>query len=379
MVQIKKYVPKEQKVKALIYGKSGTGKTFFGGTAPKPLFAAAEDGLLSVKDKGVSYAKIKTKKDLIDLFDFLKNTVHDFETIIIDSITEINEIIKAGIEEENKRSIQRADWMIVQKDIKKIFRSFGSLNMHVIIIAQEKHVGDEDKILRIMPSLNGKSSEEICYWTDIVAYSFIDKEGKHGIMTTPHEKLATKCRGDFLKEADPLNFASWVKALEFKPTKEKVISEHEVETKKEVEKKELPQPTKEEIKESTAPSKETKAPFKESTTKTAMATAKQKTAMFAAWSEVYELKRILVPDQCLPEAKDATRKATIEKLYGVDSSTKMTKQNAIDFMEWMKAGTQKLQVKVDKKLEDAKKEKEANELATAEDFNFDETKDPFKE
>jgi hypothetical protein len=47
-MQIKMFRPTDHKVKALIYGASGAGKTVFGGTAPKPIFASAESGLLSL-------------------------------------------------------------------------------------------------------------------------------------------------------------------------------------------------------------------------------------------------------------------------------------------------------------------------------------------
>jgi hypothetical protein len=46
----------------------------------------------------VPYAEIKSLQDLIDLRDFLKNQEHEFETLVIDSITEISDIIKVEIE-----------------------------------------------------------------------------------------------------------------------------------------------------------------------------------------------------------------------------------------------------------------------------------------
>jgi hypothetical protein len=47
---------------------------------------------------------------LIDLKNFLEKQEHNFETLVIDSITEISDIIKNGIEKRNKRKMQLQDW-----------------------------------------------------------------------------------------------------------------------------------------------------------------------------------------------------------------------------------------------------------------------------
>jgi hypothetical protein len=44
------------------------------------------------------------------LRDFLKNQEHDFETLVIDSITEISDIIKIQIEKRTGRKMQIQDW-----------------------------------------------------------------------------------------------------------------------------------------------------------------------------------------------------------------------------------------------------------------------------
>ena len=53
----KRYQPTQHKIKALVYGASGVGKTTFGATAPNPIFLSAEGGLLSVADKQFDYAE----------------------------------------------------------------------------------------------------------------------------------------------------------------------------------------------------------------------------------------------------------------------------------------------------------------------------------
>jgi hypothetical protein len=40
--------------------------------------------------------------------------------------------------------------------------------MHVLFIAQEQDITDDNKISKIVPSLNGKSATKIAYFMDIV-------------------------------------------------------------------------------------------------------------------------------------------------------------------------------------------------------------------
>jgi len=98
MLQIKQFAPTTHKIKAVVYAGPGSGKTTFGGTCPKPIFASAEGGLLSIAHLAPAYADIKTLQDLADLLAFLRKGGHGFESVVIDSITEISEIIKADIE-----------------------------------------------------------------------------------------------------------------------------------------------------------------------------------------------------------------------------------------------------------------------------------------
>lgn len=209
-MEIKIFKPADHKIKALIYGASGSGKTTFASTAPKPIFASAENGLLSIADKEVPYVEIKTIKDLSDLLTHLKTQPHDFKTVVIDSITEINDVIKEEIEKKKGGQMTLPDWGVLSKKINKIIRAFRDLPMHVIFIAQENNIVDEDKISKIVPSLNGKAATKIAYIMDIVGYLHIDKATKKRvIIVNSHEKLLTKDRSNVVVKNPELDFSKW--------------------------------------------------------------------------------------------------------------------------------------------------------------------------
>ena len=212
-MKIKKYTPTTHKIKSLIYGKSWTWKTTFGATAKNVLFASAENGLLSVWDKNVSYVDIKTKKDFKDLQAYLKKGWHGFETLVIDSITEIADIIKNSIEESTWKKMQMQDWGTLKKELEDIIMNVKNLDMNVIIIAQEDTKFDDTKVHQIWPAVLWSASVKLTYTMDIVGYIGIDKDWERKIITSPNERLFTKDRTWKIWNDTPVDFEEWIKKV----------------------------------------------------------------------------------------------------------------------------------------------------------------------
>lgn len=208
-MEIKKFSPKSHKIKALIYWPSWVGKTSFWGTAENVLFASAENWLLSIAEKQVAYSEIKSLDDLIELKNFLETQEHNFETLVIDSITEISDTIKRKIEESNWRMMQIQDWWELWNKIESIIRDIKEIDINVIVIAQEQYDKDSDKIQKIVPSLYWKSATKIAYYMDIVWYMYIDKNWSRKIITNSNEKLLTKDRTWKIWNDESLNFEHW--------------------------------------------------------------------------------------------------------------------------------------------------------------------------
>lgn len=326
-MQIKTFQAVDHKIKALVYGASGCGKTVLGSTAPKPIFASAEGGLLSIKDKNPQFVEIKSYKDLQELLNFLQTQKHDFETVIIDSITEVNDIIKMDIEKRTGKAMQLQDWGELAKKIKALFRGFRDLPLHVIFIAQEMSEMDEGVVTKIIPSLNGKAATEIAYFMDIVGYLMIDKTGERKLLTNPNSKLLTKDRSNLIGNGTEVDFGVWVEKIGTMKTGEMEVSidyTAELDDDEKVEKKPLPQPKKTAAK-----------------TKEPMITEKTGEALFKAWEEMWALYMEKTPDELdtagalkyTAEKSDPTRKKTMESLFQVDSSTKLTEKQALELID----------------------------------------------
>lgn len=85
-------------VKVLVYGKAGVGKTTLCATAPAPIILSAESGLLALRRVRIPYIEIKNIQDLKDAFRWCTEAreASQFQTICLDSLSEIAEVILAN-------------------------------------------------------------------------------------------------------------------------------------------------------------------------------------------------------------------------------------------------------------------------------------------
>lgn len=225
MANRKTYSPASHKIKALIFGDSWTWKTTFWWTAKNAVFLSAESWLLSLRNRGdVPMYDIKSLNDLksalLDLQQEIKAWTCPFDTVVIDSITEINDIIKMEIEKSldgwSMTFKQRGE---VASTIQWILRAFRDLPLHVLFIAHEKSEKDDDKLLKYKPNLNWKAADSICYYMDIVWYTYIDKNEESiefKLVVEPKTFAPTKCRGWYITDKTPADFEVWKKIIQAK-------------------------------------------------------------------------------------------------------------------------------------------------------------------
>lgn len=129
-----------QYINAIIYGQAGIGKTVLCGTAPNPIILSAEDGLLSLAGKDIDFAKITCFQDLIEAYNELKKGEHDYQTVCIDSLSEVAETILAE-RKKNERDPRRAYGDMAEEIIAAV-RKFKRLPMHVFFIAKQGRIED---------------------------------------------------------------------------------------------------------------------------------------------------------------------------------------------------------------------------------------------
>jgi hypothetical protein len=160
-------VGKTEHRRALVYGNSGTGKTLFAASAPKPLFVNIDYGLLSLSERGIDVKKIDIPpmmkgiyKNLMKLISDATNRTGAFapggafadcETFVLDSITGLaNEqflwdiMFHEGNRKPTEVKAQFDDYSAIRFRLQTLVSALKALPMNVIVIAEAMIEDDED-------------------------------------------------------------------------------------------------------------------------------------------------------------------------------------------------------------------------------------------
>jgi len=189
-------------IKCVVYGFSGVGKTVLCSTAPKPIVLSAESGLLSLSKVDIPYIDICTIEEIGASFEFLKNN-DDYETICIDSLSEIAETVLNEFKKESKDG--RQAYMQLASSVTNLIRNFRDIpNKNVVFIAKAKHMVDEESgSSSIEPYAPGQVIKfQLPYLTDQVFYMDIDRKGNRMLATKATRKYTAKDRSGMLSELE---------------------------------------------------------------------------------------------------------------------------------------------------------------------------------
>lgn len=194
-----------QGIKVLVYGLSGAGKTVLASTAPSPIILSAEAGLLSLADKDVPYIQIASMTDLDDAYAWLTESDESkqFETICLDSISEIAEVVLAS--EKAKTKDPRKAYGEMADQMTALIRAFRDIDgKHVYFSAKCEKDKDEDGRILYSPSMPGnKTGQALPYFFDEVLALRVEKgeEGSwRGLLCQPDGLWTAKDRSGILED-----------------------------------------------------------------------------------------------------------------------------------------------------------------------------------
>jgi len=201
----------DKKIRAIIAGLPGTGKTTLALSAPKPLLIDLDNGIDRVearhrKDTDV----VSSYQELLD--DLVPKNLNSYETIIIDTGGKLLELMKGKIDSKGKRSDGSLS-LQGYGSLKKIFSNFikylETLNKHVIYIFHATEVRLENDMTGLRIRAEGSAKDFI--WDNIDFGGFIEMKGKkRTINFSPCERYYAKgthnLKGSFeIKNLDGAN------------------------------------------------------------------------------------------------------------------------------------------------------------------------------
>lgn len=164
------------KIKALIYGQAGMGKTTFAISSPKPLLFDFDNGVHRVNFnhlKDVDTVQITSYQDFVDVLE--KEDLTPYETFVIDTGGKLLDYIGEYIVSKNPK-LGRANGMLTLQGYGERKGTFSSLvkkisimDKHIVFVAhrETKTEGDDT---RYIPQFGGSNYDSLVTELDLVGY-----------------------------------------------------------------------------------------------------------------------------------------------------------------------------------------------------------------
>ena len=175
MVEIKKVSDMEfGYAKILVFGESGSGKTYFASTYDndKVLFinVKAESGMMTLRALGadIDVLDVDSYSDMKEAVEWIKANGSKYDVLYIDSLSQWQKNLEKEVPETGNKF---AKWNTIKEYTKEVVNSFKNLPFHVVFTCEIKKDKDENQgDIIYNPSLLGSSRDEIPYWFDEVYY-----------------------------------------------------------------------------------------------------------------------------------------------------------------------------------------------------------------
>lgn len=181
--------PADRTIIATICGDSGMGKTSLAATFPRPVVIRAEDGLQAIpeNERPDAFPVLTKTDDLWEQLTAILTEKHDYQTLIIDSVTALERMFIADVmasDTKAPRSINQAlggygaGLSAVATMHQRVRRAAGLINerrgMHVVFVAHAEteniELPDSDPYTRYSLRLGKKSIAPYVDDSDIVGF-----------------------------------------------------------------------------------------------------------------------------------------------------------------------------------------------------------------
>lgn len=175
-------------LKVVVYGRSGTGKTTFSGTFPKPLLHVVcssiglNESIPLQKMDGVYDLLIERSSEILEVPAYV--TRNRFQTLVLDHVTGLQDLVLKEILELDEVPVQKSYGLATQAQygqltlqMKELLRRLLVLPMNVVIIAQEREVMVDELTGVLTPYVTTAVTPSLASWlhasADYILHTYI--------------------------------------------------------------------------------------------------------------------------------------------------------------------------------------------------------------
>lgn len=205
----------------LVYGASSIGKTTLCKTMPKPFVISAERGLLTLADHDIPYVDISTTFDgegkeistpmherpakIREIYEYLQTDEArgKYESIMVDSLTEIAQSIRAAAEASGKKNFEL--WGAYTHSMINLIKAFRDLPFyHVVFTCLEDEDKDDNGKRFYSTAMPGSAAKEFLVPAFDEVFRYMVVNGKRMLVTEIQESFKAKDRsGKLLPLEEP--------------------------------------------------------------------------------------------------------------------------------------------------------------------------------
>jgi phage nucleotide-binding protein len=201
-------IPDEWGLNMILFGSPGVGKTTLAASAQDSkygrnvLFIDVEGGTRSIADRtDVQVVRPANFGEVRDIFDWIMTEEHSFQTFVIDTIVELQQLgmkdIMLTAKDPEWPGLQ--EWGKSSDQITRLVRAFRGLaqtkGWNVIFTAHASEQKDEaEGRIYVRPNLTPKVTERICGAVDVVGYMTKEDDGTRKLQLGPTRRVMSKYR-----------------------------------------------------------------------------------------------------------------------------------------------------------------------------------------
>lgn len=221
-----------KRLKVLLYGVAGTGKTTMAATFPSPLFLDMEGGLRSTLRVGDVFRypenpdeDITSYAQVVDFYRRVKAAKNPpFQTIVLDSLNELQLLLAqhliskyTKVKRQYDDQLTLADYGKTNRDFSKVIRLFLKLPYHVVFTAasSSREPGDEETL--VAPKFVGRQvGPDVQRMMDMIGYchsKMVNNVSQHYVSFHMTPQHLAKDRMGIVHRDIPNNFDAMVGSI----------------------------------------------------------------------------------------------------------------------------------------------------------------------